>query len=116
MCYSIYVILYFNNVLLVSLPARLPFFFFFFLFDCRFVERPSFCSYALHTRHSGGKICGVRAVRRACGAVVFVVYFPAFCENIISKLLFAFASHECWKHVIALSMVLHDTYTFYACI
>ena len=61
--------------------------------------------------------CGVRAVRRACGAVVFVVaYFPAFCENIISKLLFAFVSHECWKHVIALSTVLHDTYTFYACI
>ena len=43
--------------------------------------------------------CGVRAVRRACGAVVFVVaYFPAFCENIISKLLFAFVFHECWKH------------------
>ena len=62
-------------------------------------------------------ICGVRAVRRAYGAIVFVVaYFPTFCENIISKLLFAFVSHECWKHVIALSMVLHDTYTFYACI
>ena len=100
-------------MLFVLLPARSPFF---FLFDCRFVERPSFCSYALHTRHSGGKICGVRAVRRACGVVLFVVtYFPAYCEHIISKLLFAFVSHECWKHVIALSMVLHDTYTFYAC-
>ena len=109
-----YVILHFNSVLLVSLPTRSPLF---FLFDCRFVERPSFCSDALHTRHSGGKIYGIRAVGRACGAVVFVMaYFPAFCENIISKLLFAFVSHECWKHVIALSMVLHDTYTFYACI
>ena len=88
--------------------------------------------------------CGVRAVRRACGAIVFVVaYFPAFCENIILKLLFAFVSHAgntfvshafvfshfcfsrfCfvshtafrWKHVFAVSMVLRSTYTLYACI
>ena len=81
-CY-ICVILHFNNVLFVSFPARSPLF---FLSDCLLFKRSPSCSYALQTWHSGGKICCVRAVRRACGATAFVVaYFPAFCESIISK-------------------------------
>ena len=66
-----------------------------FLVNCLFCKLVIECSVSARSRNqnvnkSNAFVCGVQAVRRACGAVVFVVaYFPAFCENIISKFLFA---------------------------